>query len=99
MKNKMQADFEDFKARYAGGLLNDAADDGDKLLHTVAWDAWQAATLAERKNLAATIEVHAEKLHEAMANGKTLGEKHNVITLGKIEVLTDLADAITRVCT
>ena len=56
MKNKMQADFEDFKARYAGGFLNDAADDTDKLLHTVARDAWQAATLAERERCALVCE-------------------------------------------
>ena len=48
----MRSDFEAFKTRYGGGFLNDANDDSDKLLHTVAWDAWQAATALERDGCA-----------------------------------------------
>lgn len=98
MKNKMQADFEAWYLSETGITYQDAVDRGVYDMQ-VLQRCWQAATLAERKNLATAIEVHAEKLHEAMANGTTLGEKHNVITLGNIEILTDVADAITRVCT
>ena len=44
---------EKFRAKYGGGFLNDdAVDDNDKLLQTLARDVWQAATLAERKRMA-----------------------------------------------
>ena len=56
MTEKMRSDFKAFKTRYGGGFLNDAADDSDKLLHTVAWDAWQAATALERERCATVCE-------------------------------------------
>ena len=84
-----------FELSGAGGVYKSPVDWFDPAVAREK-QIWQAATAAERKRLTVAIEGTAADLNDAMRQGKTLGEKHNVMTLGKIEILKYVADAIRR---
>ena len=60
------------------------------------WNAWQAATQAAYQHVQIELDDIASKMCEEMARGKTLGQKYNPVTLGQIQILNDVADAIRQ---